>query len=51
MAGSVGPTPRVFFTLDDSETTRLTKLRENLKLAHWGNIEEKYELQVNEAVT
>ena len=50
MAGSVGPTPRVFFTLDDSETTRLTKLRENLKLAHWSSILERYELQANEAV-
>ena len=50
MAGKVGPTPSVFFTLDDSEITRLSKLRAILKLAHWTKIGGKYELEANETV-
>ena len=50
MAGSTGPTPRVFFTLDNSEIMRLSKLRATLKLAHWTKIGGEYEMEVNETV-
>ena len=50
MAESTGPTPRVTFTLDNSEIMRLSKLRATLKLAHWSKIGGTYELEVNENV-
>ena len=50
MAVSTGPTPQVFFTLDNSEIMRLSKLRATLKLSHWTKIEGEYELEVSETV-
>ena len=50
MAGTLGQTPSVRFTLDDSETMRLEKLRAHLKLAHWVRIGKEFELQADDAV-
>ena len=50
MAVSTGPTPQVFFTLDNSEIMRLSKLRATLKLSHWSKIEGEYELEASETV-
>ena len=43
-------TPRISFQLDDSEKTRLEKLRSELKLHHWDRIERSYDLTADEAV-
>ena len=50
MAGTVDQTPRVRFTLDDSETMRLEQLRAHLKLAHWVRIGKEFELEADDAV-
>ena len=42
--------PTVIVKLDDSEITRLEKLRILLKLSHWSGIKTEYKLEVSEAV-
>ena len=42
--------PTVTIKLDDSEITRLEKLRILLKLSHWSGIKTEYKIEASEAV-
>ena len=50
MAATEELTPRVWFTLDDSEIMRLVKLRSQNKLSHWTRIEADLEMKPDETV-